>query len=87
MKGVTVRLNAVANGAVQLGLVKDIFSLGTGESIATLMPVVPAGIDTTIYDNYPQVMIFNLSGNPTLYVKTYKVATNTPLDLYAIVTK
>lgn len=73
-----VTFNAVANSLVNLGALTDL--LPTGWSPVTMMPVVPTSVDTNIFNNHVEWMIYN--GN--LYVKTYLTRSNVDLEFYCL---
>ena len=78
LKSFTVQLNAVANSIVDLGLLTSL--VPTGYSPITMMPVVPHGVDTNIFGNTVDWLIYD--GH--LYVKTYLTAQNVQLEFYCL---
>ena len=81
VKSFTVNLNAVANGIVDLGPLTDL--LPTGWSPVTIMPVVPHGVNTNIFGNTVDYLIYD--GH--LYVKTYTASSNVSLEFHCLCLK
>lgn len=78
-----VTFNAVAGGnTVLVGTLNDYAPSGYN-FVGGLMPFVLNGIDTTIFNNAPEYMIYD----GKLYIKTYKAANNVKIQFYGIVAK
>ncbi len=84
-KSKRVTFNAIANNTVDLGIVKTLFSFQDPAYLASLIAVIPQGVDTTIFNNHVELLMFVNSTGLHLYVKTYKAANNISLDLYGII--
>ena len=77
-KDFTATFNAVANSLIDLGLLSDL--LPSGWSPLTMMPVVPSGVNTNVFGNSVDWLIYE--GH--LYVKTYMTLSNVSLQFYCL---
>ncbi len=71
----------MANGIVDLGRIND--NVPSGYEVISILPTIPNTVDTTIFNNKLEYMVF--SGK--MYVSTYKAATNVKLDFICICEK